>query len=86
MTQPGKSVQINVARILLGLAIVQSIIETHHGHVGVKSDESATTFTVTIPLQQPKDQKGHLMVYYLFSCGGHGRESSGSHHGESGGH
>lgn len=43
----------------LGLAIVQSIIETHHGHVGVKSDESATTFTVIIPLQQPKDQKGH---------------------------
>lgn len=43
----------------LGLAIVQSIIETHHGHVGVKSDESATTFTVTIPLQQPKDQQAH---------------------------
>ena len=41
----------------LGLAIVQSIIETHHGHVGVKSDESATTFTVSIPLQQPKDQQ-----------------------------
>ncbi|KRM02362.1 GHKL domain-containing protein [Limosilactobacillus gastricus] len=43
----------------LGLAIVQSIIETHHGHVGVKSDESATTFTVSIPLQQPKDQQAH---------------------------
>lgn len=43
----------------LGLAIVQSIIETHHGQVGVTSDESATTFTVTIPLQQPKVEQDH---------------------------
>ncbi len=36
----------------LGLAIVQSIVEKHHGQVSVTSNQALTTFTVRLPLKQ----------------------------------
>jgi signal transduction histidine kinase len=40
----------------LGLSIVFKIIEKHHGNISVKSDPGkGTTFTITLPLQQPSN-------------------------------
>lgn len=36
----------------LGLAIVKSIVDLHHGTVGVTSNEDETAFIVTLPLRQ----------------------------------
>ena len=33
----------------IGLAVVQKIVELHHGHVAVESHEGRTAFTVTLP-------------------------------------
>jgi signal transduction histidine kinase len=40
----------------LGLSIVFKIIEKHHGNISVMSDPGkGTTFTITLPLQQPNN-------------------------------
>lgn len=38
----------------VGLAIVKSIVELHHGSIGVSSGNMVTTFTVTLPKEQPQ--------------------------------
>lgn len=35
----------------LGLAIAKSVIESHHGTIGVKSDFGGTVFTVSLPIE-----------------------------------
>lgn len=41
----------------LGMAIVKSIVDLHHGQVTVTSDENETAFIVTLPLKQEKLNK-----------------------------
>ncbi|AOY78677.1 response regulator [Moorena producens JHB] len=38
----------------LGLDIVRKIVEKHHGHMEVESVPGETTFTVSLPIQQPQ--------------------------------
>ncbi|NEP27660.1 ATP-binding protein, partial [Moorena sp. SIO3I6] len=38
----------------LGLDIVRKIVEKHHGHMEVDSVPGETTFTVSLPIQQPQ--------------------------------
>lgn len=38
----------------VGLAIVKKIVELHDGHVGVRSKDGETVFTVKLPITQPK--------------------------------
>lgn len=40
----------------IGLAIVKSIIDLHHGHISVESDQQSTRFIVTLPLQHTMDE------------------------------
>ncbi len=45
----------------LGLAVCKDIIESHHGAIELRSEpHKGTTFIVTLPVRQPKDQK-HLL-------------------------
>ena len=41
----------------LGLAIAQSIAQTHGGSIGCASEEGVTRFTVTLPLQKNETMK-----------------------------
>ena len=37
----------------LGLAIAKQIVELHGGAISARSDDNATVFTVSLPLQDP---------------------------------
>jgi PAS domain S-box-containing protein len=47
----------------LGLAISWGIIQKHHGKIEVTSEaHQGTTFTVTLPIDQPQDEESHAVT------------------------